>query len=324
MSASRPRIFLKHPAVPPPSGEAVPAPVGRDLVGPFDEIRYPSWIALPVEHGADAATTETRVDYEVEIAVVIGRTLTRESAGHASDDELRSALAGCVLISDTKARNPQVMGKILQDDRSPREDNPYRFDDTFLDAALGIWDESTCHWWSYAASRGSDTSVGPFFVARGPDTRLLPRAVVSARSYATPEVRGARIPRGRTPGVLYLRQCSVTTEEAPHSDRLIWAIPQLIRSILAPDNALRFFEDPVRLEPGDLICLGTPGGTVITVKPYTLFDTLEDVVFWWRPKDWHDMFFEADAGLYLHPGDELFLWAEGLGFQRLRIALQAS
>jgi hypothetical protein len=32
--------------------------------------------------------------------------------------------------------------------------------------------------------------------------------------------------------------------------------------------------------------------------------------------DWHDFFFDSDAELYLNPGDEIFLWAQGLGYQR--------
>ena len=111
----------------------------------------------------------------------------------------------------------------------------------------------------------------------------------------------------------------MTTEEKGDPDRLIWNIPQILRSILAPDSALQFMEGIPRLEPGDIISLGTPGGAVITAKPYQLFNILEKMVFWWDPVDWHNAFFGDDGGLYLHHGDELFFWAEGLGFQHHRI-----
>ena len=35
--------------------------------------------------------------------------------------------------------------------------------------------------------------------------------------------------------------------------------------------------------------------------------------------DWHNVFFDKNAGLYLHDGDEVFFWAEGLGFQHQKI-----
>jgi hypothetical protein len=42
---------------------------------------------------------------------------------------------------------------------------------------------------------------------------------------------------------------------------------------------------------------------------------LDFLLFWWRPHDFHDAFFEPDGELYLRHGDQLFLWGEGLGYQ---------
>jgi len=46
---------------------------------------------------------------------------------------------------------------------------------------------------------------------------------------------------------------------------------------------------------------------------------LRKVLFWWNPVDWHDVFFDKNAGLYLHDGDKVFFWAEGLGFPHQEI-----
>ena len=319
ISAARPRLFLKHPPTPPPGRDPAPAPPFEGIVGPFDEITYPDRIALPVaEDETGPSWSPTYVDYEVEIGVVIGQPLDADAVAAMTDDQLRAALAGLVLVNDTKARNPQVYLKVKNDDRLPAQRNPYRFDDD-LDNSSAIWNEETCRWWSYAASWGSYTSIGPFFVAATPDLASEPRAVLSARSYAPPRVRGAAIPAGREANTLYLRQCSLTSENPADADALYWTVPQIIRSIVEPGTALGFTDDPVRLSPGDIICLGTPGGTVITSKPYGLFDLMEDILFFWDPLTWHDVFFADDANLYLRPGDRLFLWAEGLGFQLLTV-----
>ena len=112
----------------------------------------------------------------------------------------------------------------------------------------------------------------------------------------------------------------MSTSRRNSTDNLIWSIPQIIRSILTPDqNALAFLDPPAALCRGDIICLGTPGGVVITAKPQAQFAILNALLFWWTPRDWHDAFFARDHGYYLNTGDEVFFWAEGLGFQRGRV-----
>ncbi len=319
ISAARPRVFLKYPVVPPPGVGIIPGFAFEGIIGPYDEILYPARITVEMEDGSGPIQVPTRLDYEVEIGAVMGRALDWEMVRDASDGELCEAVAGLVLMNDTKARNPQVFQKIKDDDRLTAPDNPYRFSEGYLDRASPIWTRETCRWWSYAASWGNYTSIGPFFVAAPPSLADDARAVVSARSYATAAVRGAPVPRGRSVDALYLRQCSMTTQDPAYEDRLLWTLPQIIRSILEPPNALAVLEDPVRIQPGDIICLGTPGGTVITSKPYGLFDLLEDILFIWDPLTWHNIFFTKEANLYLRTGDQLFLWAEGLGFQLLTV-----
>ena len=321
LSRTRPRLFLKYPPVPPPGlQEKVPAAISG-IAGPYDGIDYPSRIIVPgASEGGVPLDTETRLDYEVEIGAVVAQTMTWDSIRDAPDSRLRAAIAGYVLISDTKARNPQVVGKVAGEDREyPRLPGPYLTGDEDLDRALGFWDETTSAWWSYAAGWGNYASVGPFFVTAPADSTFPGRAVISARTYGDERTRQAPVPKGREQGSLYLRQCSMATEEKGDPDRLIWNIPQILRSILAPDSALKFMEGTPQLEPGDIISLGTPGGTVITAKSYQLFNILEKMVFWWDPVDWHDAFFGEGGGLYLRHGDELFFWAEGLGFQHHRI-----
>ena len=145
------------------------------------------------------------------------------------------------------------------------------------------------------------------------------RGLISARTYGRPDVRGGPIPAGRSADTFYMRQCGGLTTDVEYADALYWNIPQIIRSIVEPGGALSFMDDPVRIEAGDIICLGTPGGTVITSQSHGLLDFLERLIFFWRPINWHDAFFKKDANLYLRTGDRLFLWAEGLGYQLLNV-----
>ena len=88
-----------------------------------------------------------------------------------------------------------------------------------------------------------------------------------------------------------------------------------LSTIVGEHSTLGFVPGGARLDPGDVVCLGTPGGTVITSRPQRLIDLLGVVLFWLGPLDWHDLFF-GNSRNYLHNGDEVFFWAEGLGFQR--------
>jgi len=319
LRAARPRVFLKHPPITPAganvSGTTTP-------LGPYDGIHYPQEIILPSEDGSPSAiSTPLRLDYEVEVGAVIGRSLTWQDVQNADDRAIHAAVAGFVLISDAKARNPQVVDKVADEDLSlPPRSDPYGFADPRLDRAFGFWDQTTCRWWSYAASMVDATSIGPFFVAAIEEDETGDRAVISARSYADEHERDAPVPGARKPNRLYLRQCARMTERSNYVDRLIWNLPQIVRSILTPDvNALRFGDFVPRLEAGDVICLGTPGGVVITSMPQGQFSLLEALLFWMKPSDWHDAFFRRTRGYYLRQGDQVFYWAEGLGYQLQRI-----
>ena len=314
------RVFLKYPAVNPPPMQIFDENSLSGLLGPFDEITYPEMILIPKTlNGTLHLRTSTKLDYEVEIGVVFQRRLTWEMIKTADDDEIRSAIAGFVLINDTKVRNPQVMLKVLCDECISQPDDPYRIDDKTLDMTLGIWDQYTCHWWSYAASCGRFTSIGPFFVV-APDSRSFPsRAIMCARSYGSQEQRKYPKPENCTEDVLYLRQFSKVTEQDSYPDSMIWNIPKIVRSILSPESVLSFTGTEPTIEAGDIICMGTPGGTVLTSMPFFIFDISEDILFWKEPLFWHDIFFKRKSKFFLHNGDKLFLWGQGLGFQYLTV-----
>jgi len=313
---SRARVFVKYPPTPPPGSDAKPPEGLTGLIGPYDPIEYTKEITVPADgEGKQPGTTATRLDYEVEIAVVISRELRPEDLPQLSDADLMRAVAGYVLMGDTKARNPQVINRLRSAEREATDESrPYESGDEEVDAVIGTWDRITATWWSYAAGWGNYASVGPVFFA--PDGHSFePRAMISARSYAPRDRRGFKIPGARRADTLYLRQCSVTTEGS-HTDRLIWGVPSILRSILAPGSVLGDgTDDRPTLHPGDVISLGTPGGAVITSRSPGVIGFLRWLLFWWTPRDFHDAFFGSDVHLYLHDGDQVFYWAEGLGYQ---------
>lgn len=317
LRGTRPRVFLKYPPVFPMSG-MTPAEEVVGIIGPFDPIRYPSTIQVPTrDENEQLVRVDTRVDYEAEIGIVIGRRLTWQEIAQASDHDLYGAVVGYLLISDTKARNPQVVQTIIGRNRSiPEDPGPYLTGNEKIDRQLGFWDKETCRWWSYAAGWGDFAGLGPFLVA-APHSRALPdRMLLTGRSYAPEAVRGQPLPPGHKTDTFYLRQSVIVSTREGYTDRMLWTVPQIIRSTLAPDNALDFRPQPLTLYPGDIISLGTPGGTVITVKPKAVVDLADALLFWWEPLDWHDAFFGGTEAMYLNPGDEVFFWAEDLGYQR--------
>jgi 2-keto-4-pentenoate hydratase/2-oxohepta-3-ene-1,7-dioic acid hydratase in catechol pathway len=191
--------------------------------------------------------------------------------------------------------------------------------DANIDLILGNWSPETVSWWGYAASLGDFTAVGPYFVANEGETSMPSHALICARSYGASEGRHYPIPGKRDPNRFYLRQCSRASEEAGAPDRMLWSIPQIVRAALDPAGALAPTHDATKLHPGDVIALGTPGGIVLTVQGRRMIRVLNRILFWWNALDWHDAFFGKDVGNYLHDGDALFLWGEGLGCQRLSI-----
>jgi len=317
---AQPRVFIKYPPVPPPGPRregAWNAP-HSGVVGPFEPVVYPPRVTLPGEGDGGPLQTETALDYEVEIGVVLGRSLTWETVRGMSDDELHACIVGMLIVSDTKARNPQVVNKIegQGNDVMAPEASDHLTKHRVLDKSLGDWDRITCHWWSYASSCGDFASLGPFLAATDASGGLGDRAMISARTYAPERVRARPLPKGRQEEVFYLRQAARTTEDQSYEDALYWTVPQIIRSILDPGSALDFGSAPPVLEKGDVISLGTPGGTVITSRPQYVVDILTFFLCWWDPVDFHDAFFDGTMSLYLHKGDRVFFWAEGLGYQQ--------
>lgn len=316
-----PRVFQKHPPLPAPGSDPRPDLPFRGVIGPYDSIVYPDVVSLPHDEQDATHVVPTYLDYEVEVAFVLGRRLTRDQAERMTDEELWRCIAGYVLVSDVKARNPQVFERILLRDEVPTEsEKRYLTGNAEVDTLIGKWDEETCAWWGYAASQGDYAALGPYFVEAGGEPRLVPRDVVCARSYGSTGQREVERPRKRQPGTLYLRQCARVSEgEADeHLEGVLWGPVEVLRAVLSPRGALSLGPEPA-LERGDVIALGTPGGIALTVNRGRFFRVMQTVLFWWDALDWHDAFFGRDASFYLYEGDRVFLWGSGLGFQLLDV-----
>lgn len=161
-----PRIFMKP---------------GTAVIGPGDPIEIPR-------------DTDT-LDYEIEIAAVIGKT-----GKHIAEERADDHLAGYVVFNDLSARSLKIAeGRLTRD-----------WDD-FFDWLLGKWCDG------FAA-------VGPYLVTRD---------------------------EAGEPSQLEM-ELRVNGERRQHSSAgaMIFTIPE----------AVAFISRFVRLRPGDLICMGTPGG----------------------------------------------------------------
>jgi 2-keto-4-pentenoate hydratase/2-oxohepta-3-ene-1,7-dioic acid hydratase in catechol pathway len=162
---------------------------GTAVIGPNDVIRIPK----------DSDT----LDYEIEIAAVIGRPGKMISVDEANDH-----VAGYVVFNDVSARSLKIA-----------EGRKERNGDSFFDWLLGKWCDS------FAA-------VGPYLVTRdqiGDPTKLEMALRVNGE----------------------LRQHSSAGE-------MIFSIPE----------AIAFLSRFVTLRPGDLFCMGTPGGVGATTETY--------------------------------------------------------
>jgi len=315
-----PRLFVKHPPQPPPGTELPSDLPFRGVIGPFDDIVYPEHTWLPKDESGVSTSVATALDYEVELGVVIGKELTWENVQHADDATLYGAVAGYLLVSDVKARNPQVYERALSRRQSPTSWSArYLTGDADCDLILGNWDDQTCAWWGYAASLGDFTAVGPYFVATNGEAAMPPHDLFAARTYGAAGTRLFPIPDGRDADRFYLRQCARATEERGARDELLWHVPRILRAALDPSQALASTPNATVLHPGDVIALGTPGGITLTVSGRAFYRFLDPILFWWNARDWHDAFFGKDVANYLHQGDRLLLWGEGLGCQRLTI-----
>lgn len=315
------RVFQKHPPMAPPGSDPRPDSPFNGLIGPFDPVVFPDLISLPDDGAGVIHIVPTVLDYEVELGFVLSRSLTREDLSRLTDEALWDYVAGYLLVSDIKARNPQVFGRIVTRKEVPVEKEwRYLTGDPVVDQGIGAWNQEICQWWGYAASQGNYAALGPYFVAApGGTPSLRPRPIASARAYAPGDARAAALPAGRQSGVLYMRQCARVSTAEDHVDRLVWDVPAVLRSILSPGGALDLGPGPPRLERGDVIALGTPGGVALTVNRTRGLDMLDRLLFWWSPLDWHNAFFNRGKKNYLHEGDEVFLWGEGLGYQRLAV-----
>ncbi len=323
MGKAAPRVFFKYPPVAPPVQELKDKKNNHDsFLGAYDTIKYDEKIFIPSDDPAlSYKTTDLKLDYEVEVGVVIGKQIRHETLQTMSDEEIYSLIAGYVLVSDVKARNPQVMLKIINHNEKPDSDNAYSFQDATLNNVFGSWTEQTCAWWSYASTCNNFLSVGPFFVTAQECLELNEIPILAARSYGNS--RDEKSLKKYLSDTLYLRQSTVVTESKTHNHALIWNLPQIVREIVRPDNPLASVAgEKIILMPGDIICLGTPSGVALTSKPYPLFNFLKNLLFWMKPNQWHDMFFKGHQTEYLYPSDRVFMWGEKLGYQHLNFELK--
>ena len=162
---------------------------GTAVIGTGDPIRIPP----------DSDT----VDYELEIAAVIGRT-----GRHIPVGEAEEYVVGYTVFNDVSARDLKIA-----EGRTEREG------DWFFDWLLGKWCDS------FAA-------VGPYLVTR--DEAGDPNALEMAL-----KVNGE------------LKQHSSAGE-------MIFTIPE----------AVAFLSRFITLRPGDMLCMGTPGGVGDTTQTY--------------------------------------------------------
>ena len=169
-----PRFFLKP---------------GTAVIGPGESIRIP-----PVS---------AAIDYEIEIAAVIGKR-----GRQIAEEDALDHVFGYLLFNDISARHLTVVG-----------DRRHRTGDEFFDWLVGKWCDTFA-------------IVGPYLVTvdEVPDVGSLEMAL---------RVNGE------------LRQHSSAGE-------MIFTVPEAIAWISAF----------VTLEPGDLICMGTPGGVGETTQTY--------------------------------------------------------
>lgn len=160
-------VFFKHP---------------NTVVGPFDDVVIPP--------GAE------KLDWEVELGVVIGRPANRVS----SRDEAAAAIAGFVVCNDVSEREHQLVTSLGQ--------------------------------WSKGKSAPTFCPVGPVLV---PADEVQPHDL---RIWS--KVNGEP------------RQDSTTAD-------LIFDVPTIVQEL----------SQYMRLEPGDLICTGTPQGVALSGRfPY--------------------------------------------------------
>ncbi len=159
------------------------------VIGPGDAIEVP--------------VVSDTVDYELEIAAVIGKRCKNVSAADAD-----SVIAGYVVFNDVSARELNTVGH-----RKARDG------DMFFDWLIGKWCDS------FAA-------IGPYLVTR--DEIADPTDLEMSL-----KVNGE------------LRQHSSAGE-------MIFTVPETIE----------YLSKFVTLEPGSLICMGTPGGVGATTATY--------------------------------------------------------
>ncbi len=242
-----------------------------DPVGPFDTIQYPVKNTF-TPHRSNAVY----LDYEVELGLVIGKTTEK---GQITDQtKLQDILAGIVLANDISDREPQIWSRT----------NP------------GQSDEGTAHWPLTGISRLWNRQSFDYFIEAKsqPTFAVLGPFLVGPEKYS--EIYAGSLELWRKQGgkqnAIFERKQNGLVINFLHNPL------HLIKTAL---------EDPYldiqALEPGDVILIGTPGGTIF--KSSDLANLI--------PKEFVYTLYQSLANTipYLKPGDQIWAETDMLGFQ---------
>lgn len=176
--------------------------VDKDMVNPRPFIK-PTTSIIGTNDPILIPPDSDTLDYEIEIAAVIGKT-----GRHIAEADANDYVAGYTVFNDVSARSLKI--------EQGRTERP---GDGFFDWLLGKWCDS------FAA-------IGPYLVTKDEagDPSTLEMAL------------------------------TVNGELRQHSDagEMIFSIPE----------SIAFLSRFVTLRPGDLLCMGTPGGVGATTETY--------------------------------------------------------
>jgi len=176
--------------------------VDKDMVNPRPFIK-PTTSIIGTNDPILIPPDSDTLDYEIEIAAVIGKT-----GRHIAEADANDYVAGYTVFNDVSARSLKI--------EQGRAERP---GDGFFDWLLGKWCDS------FAA-------IGPYLVTKDEagDPSTLEMAL------------------------------TVNGELRQHSDagEMIFSIPE----------SIAFLSRFVTLRPGDLLCMGTPGGVGATTETY--------------------------------------------------------
>ncbi len=244
-------------------------------VGPFDAI------TIPTKNTKTAFRYNVAyVDYEVEIGLVIGKKIARGDI--RANTNLSDVLAGIVLANDVSDREPQIWAI---SNRAEVDEGTAHWP---LTGVSSRWTRKTFDLFTEGKSHPTFAVLGPFLVNPADYRMLYTRALELWRHNGS-----------KNDHPFALKQNGLVMDYLHDPLKLIQAA----------------LEDPYlnikELNPGDVILMGTPAGTIL--KGSDLQKLL--------PKNAiYPLYFAASLSIpYLKPGDEIWAESDLLGFQRNKI-----